>query len=112
MQGEPEEFEVTRRDTHDGVVVVVRGEIDLATINGLETQLATAIQESALVYLDLREVTFIDSAGIRLVVEGARDLAAKPGELVVVRGPKAVQRLFDLVGLDGRVRMVDAPPDE
>ena len=111
MQGEPE-FEVTRRRTPDGVVVVVRGEIDLATIDVVETQLAEAIQEATRVYLDLREVTFIDSAGVRLVVEGARELTAKQGELVVVRGPVAVQRVFDLVGLDGRVRMVDAPPDE
>ena len=111
MQGEPE-FEVTRRRTLDGDVVVVRGEIDLATIDELETQLAAAVQESTLVYLDLREVTFIDSAGIRLVVEGARELGEKQGELLVVRGPVAVQRLFDLVGLDGRVPMVDAPPDE
>jgi anti-anti-sigma factor len=111
MHGEPE-FEVTRRRTQGGVVVVVRGEIDVATIDVVETQLAEAIAESTLVYLDLREVTFVDSAGIRLVVEAARELGAKQGEIVVVRGPAAVQRVFDLVGLEGRVRMVDAPPGE
>ena len=52
-------------------------------------------------------MSFIDSAGVRLIVEFAR-----AGELVVVRGPAAVRRVFDLVGLEGRVRMVDAPPGE
>jgi anti-sigma B factor antagonist len=108
MQGEPD-FEVTSRPTLDGVVVTVRGEIDLVTIDAVQAQLDGA---EGRVYLDLREVSFIDSAGIRLIVEGVRDLDAKGGELVVVRGPSAVQRLFDLVGLDGRVGMVDAPPHE
>ena len=69
-------------------------------------------QRIGYVVLDLREVTFIDSAGVRLVLEGSRALAAAGGELVVVRGGHEVQRLFALVGLDGRVRIVDRPPGE
>ena len=111
MQGEPD-FEVTTRRTTDGVVVAARGEIDLVTVDELQTAIQQATADATRVYLDLREVTFIDSAGIRLVVEGARDLAAREGELVVVRGNTVVKRLFDLVGLEGRVRVVDAPPDE
>ena len=61
--------------------------------------------------LDLREVSFIDSAGLRLVSQ-LRALAADGGALAVVRGPREVQRVFDLVGLDGRVTMLDQPPDE
>ena len=110
MQGEPD-FEVTSRPTPDGVVVGPRGEIDLVTIDDVRAHVDQAL-DARFVYLDLREVTFIDSAGVRLIVEGARDLAQRGGELVVVRGPVAVQRLFDLVGLEGRVRMVDDPPGE
>lgn len=111
MQGEPD-FEVMTRRTVDGAVVTPRGEIDLVTIDEVRARVDEARQQANLVYLDLREVTFIDSAGIRLVVEGARDLAAQGGELIVVRGTAVVSRVFYLVGLDGRVRMVDAPPDE
>ena len=111
MQGGPE-FEVLRRATIDGVVVSPIGEIDLATIDEVRVELDAARAATSLVYLDLRAVTFIDSAGVRLVVEGARDLAQQGGELVVIRGGPEVTRLFELVGLDGRVRMLDAPPGE
>jgi anti-anti-sigma factor len=58
--------------------------------------------------LDLREVSFMDSAGLRLVLEASRAGAS----FAVVRGPREVQRLFDLVGLDeGRLTMLDQPPD-
>jgi len=104
------DFAVSRARAGGAVVVTPVGEIDLSTVDLVRDELEAARGEATLVALDLRAVTFIDSAGIRLVVEGARDLAADGGELVVVRGGPEVTRVFGLVGLDGRVRMVDAPP--
>src|SRR4051794_23933516 len=95
------DFSVTRRRAGDATVVVAAGEMDLATVDAVEAELEAARGEARLVFLDLRAVTFIDSGGIRLVVEGTRRLAADGGELVVVQGPPDVKRVFDLVGLDG-----------
>jgi anti-anti-sigma factor len=106
------DFSVARRRAGDSVVVVPAGEIDLATVDPVRDELDAAGDEAGLVVLDLRAVTFIDSAGIRLILEGTRTLAAAGGELVVVPGPAEVQRVFDLVGLDGRVRTIERPPDE
>jgi anti-anti-sigma factor len=111
MEGGPV-FSVTRRRAGDGVTVEPVGEIDLATVDYVHAQIDAARTEARLVFLDLREVTFIDSAGVRLVLESSRELAADGGELVVVRGPAEVRRVFDLVGLDGRVAMVDEPPGD
>src|SRR5262245_20895402 len=111
MEGEPE-FEVTRGTAAGMVVVTPRGESELATAGEVYAVTEHARAEANQVYLDLREVTFIDSAGVRLVVESARTLQAQGGELVVVRGGPEVRRIFDLVGLDGHVRVVDALPGE
>jgi anti-sigma B factor antagonist len=108
MEGGPV-FSVSRRRAGDGVAVVAVGEIDLATVDAVQAEIDAARAETTLVLLDLRDVTFIDSAGVRLVLEGSRALAAGGGELVVVRGGAEVRRVFDLVGLDGRVKMVDEP---
>jgi len=106
------DFSVTRRSAGEAVVVVPEGEIDLATVDSVRAEIEAARDEAKLVVLDLRRVSFIDSAGIRLVLEGTRALAAAGGEMVVVLGPVEVRRVFGLVGLDGRVRIVDQPPDE
>jgi len=103
-----EDFQVTRA----GSVVVPRGEIDLATIDAVRAQLDAAAADAKLVVLDLRETTFIDSSGIRLIVEAAIAIESGDGELVVVRGGPEVTRVFDLVGLQGRLRILDAPPGE
>lgn len=102
------EFSVTRRPSGEAVVVAPVGEIDLATVDELAQALDAAREEAGSVVLDLREVTFMDSAGLRLVLEASR----AGGAFAVVRGPREVQRLFDLVGLDERrLTMLDQPPD-
>ena len=105
------EFSVTRRRTGEAVVVVPVGEIDLATIDQLESEIEAAAGESTQLVLDLRDISFMDSAGLRLVLQCSRRLAEAGGALTVVRGTREVQRLFDLVGLGGRLTMLDQPPD-
>jgi anti-anti-sigma factor len=103
-----DEFSVSRRRAGDAIVVAPAGEIDLATIDALQAVVDAAAVEAGGVVLDLREVTFIDSAGLRLVLQSSRAIEA----FSVVRGPQEVQRVFDLVGLDERLTMLDRPPGE
>jgi anti-anti-sigma factor len=103
-----DEFSVSRRRVGDAIVVAPAGEIDLATIDDLQAAVDAAAGESEQVVLDLRDVTFIDSAGLRLVLQSSRAIAG----FGVVRGPLEVQRVFDLVGLDDRLTMLDRPPGE
>lgn len=101
-----DEFSVSRRRAGDAIVVAPAGEIDLATIEVLDAEVGAALTDAAHLVLDLREVTFIDSAGLRLVLETSR----KAGRFSVVRGPREVQRVFGLVGLEERLDMLDEPP--
>ena len=101
-----DEFSVSRRRTGDAIVVAPAGEIDLATIDIVEASIQAAIAETDTLVLDLRDVSFIDSAGVRLVLETSRDVP----HFSVVRGPREVQRVFGLVGLDERLTILDEPP--
>ena len=101
-----DEFSVSRRRAGDAIVVAPAGEIDLATVDVVEAAIDAALAESAALVLDLSEVTFIDSAGLRLVLETSR----KAAPFSVVRGQGEVQRVFGLVGLDERLDMLDEPP--
>jgi anti-anti-sigma factor len=90
----------------DGRTLVVAGEIDLASVADL-VGAARAMGEGACSRLDMRGVTFIDSTGIRALIELAR--AAK-GELELVGVQPPVRRVLDLVGLETHLplRVVDA----
>jgi anti-sigma B factor antagonist len=90
--------------------VVLAGELDIASTEMLERELESLEGDSpATLILDLRQVEFIDSTGLRAVI-AANERAREAGRrLVVVRGSNAVERLFTVTQLDRRLEVVDDP---
>ncbi len=89
--------------------VRVAGELDLATSPQLEAALQEAQFGASTVVLDLRALTFIDSAGAR-VIAAAVARARPDGRLMVVRGAPAVEKLLTLTGTAGELETFDLPP--
>ncbi len=94
----------------DAVVVVVSGELDLDSAEKLRDLLRSTQAKAATVVLDLRDVTFIDSSGLSVVV-GHHHLAKSEGFrfAVAVGGAPAVERLLHLTGLSGTLAIVERP---
>jgi anti-sigma B factor antagonist len=82
-------------------VVAVAGEIDLGTVDRIERVVADALAETGEVSLDLREVTFIDSTGLRLLLE-LDDLALAGGRALTMTPSATVTQLLRLTGLERR----------
>jgi anti-anti-sigma factor len=59
--------------------------------------------------LDLRDVQFIDSTGIRLLLQARAQAERARAAFTVVAGPPAVMRVLRLVGLDDQLDIVDEP---
>jgi anti-anti-sigma factor len=94
---------------HLGAVVVApRGDVDMATVDQLRA--ACEPSDGGLV-LDLRRVEFLDTSGINFVLERQRHADADGLSFTVVRGPEHVQRLFDIAGLNHRLRFVADPAE-
>lgn len=105
----PGDFEVLTNRDGATLVVSPRGEIDLATIDLVRAAVAGEQQPGEAVVLDLREVGFMDTSGLRYVLE-LNDRAKQEGfGLLLVRGPRAVQRVFEVSGLEPRLPFVDDP---
>jgi anti-sigma B factor antagonist len=83
----------------DGVLVL-SGEIDSYTATELAERLAG---EPPVDVLDLAAVTFIDSSGLRVLVE-AHQMRIERGTRLALRSPSApVQRLLEISGLAGHL---------
>jgi stage II sporulation protein AA (anti-sigma F factor antagonist) len=91
----------------DGIVVLASGEIDLASVDGLRTQLLELLSSCRRLVLDLREVVFIDSTGLRSLLEVDGASRAAGVEFALVPGPPEVQRLFRLTGTDETLRFIN-----
>jgi anti-sigma B factor antagonist len=86
-------------DDVDGALLLT-GEIDSYTAPELSERLAG---EPPVEVLDLAGVTFIDSSGLRVIVE-AHQRRTAAGSRLVLRAPSAaVQRLLEISGLAGHL---------
>jgi anti-sigma B factor antagonist len=102
-------FEVTvQRD--DGVATItVGGELDLATVPQLYAAVAEH-HDAGLLVLDLTAVTFIDSTGVRVLIQADRSCARSGSRLAVLAGDGPVRRLLELCKLGGRLALVTEHP--
>jgi anti-anti-sigma factor len=92
-------------------LISLTGELDLSGATPLEEKIAelTAREGVRRVVLDLRELEFMDSSGLRTVALAERRLSGAGRELVLVRGRDAVQRVFSVTRMDEHLRFVDDP---
>jgi anti-anti-sigma factor len=105
----PAALDVRRVDHPLGVVLTLAGELDLATAPVLQERLDAAMRAKATVVIDLSGLRFIDSSGLRLLVQAEQQLCDSGGQLVLVRGARAVHRLFELTRLDSHFEFSDSP---
>ena len=82
--------------------IVVRGELDLATMPFLAAQLARAARdEPGRLVFDLSGTRFMDCGSARLITTAGQWLP--DGGRPVIRGPRpGVRRVLELTGLDAR----------
>lgn len=105
-------FEVDVERGEGRAVVRVSGEFDLAATEVVEgALLAVEGAGNGLVVLDLREVTFLDSTGLRTITSADHRAREAGRELRIVRGAEQIQKLLYLTGMDKILPLVDDPEE-
>jgi len=103
------DFDLTIEQRGDRVLVNLRGELDISTGMRLEADLERLERERPeVIVLDLRGLDFMDSTGLRIIINA--DARAREGgrRFVLIRGNDMVQRLLSVTRLDERLEIVDA----
>ena len=105
-------FELQTTDEPYGTRAALTGEIDLSTVDDAEIQLRSAIEHgNGLLAIDLRQVTFLDSSGLRLLLRINKELGDAGRRLIVVQGPRRVARVFELTGAEKQLEVVSDPAE-
>jgi len=84
------------------------GELDLASAPTLERALEAPIEQGGVIGLDVAELTFMDSTGIKVLVH-ARRLLGERGRVVLFEPTSAVRRVIQICGLHEMFDLEDAP---
>ncbi|HXE45249.1 MAG TPA: STAS domain-containing protein [Conexibacter sp.] len=98
-------------ETDGGTVrLALTGELDIAGAARVEQELERIEQQPpATIVLDLRQLAFMDSTGLRVIVAADGRARERGWRLVIVRGSATVQRIIEMTRLDERLEIVDDP---
>lgn len=98
--------------TNGRLDAALSGEIDLSTVAELEQRLEDPLHGGpTLLVLDLRQVTFLDSSGLRLLLRLDERQRGLGGRMVLVQGGRRVARVLELTGAGERLEMVTDPSE-
>lgn len=104
------DFSVEVRGERGATVVVVSGELDLQTSPQLEERLGDAIRADAeVVVLDLRQVEFMDSTGLRVLITTHQQALEAGKRFGLVPGPEQIERVLRLTRVDELLTIVQTP---
>jgi anti-sigma B factor antagonist len=105
-------FSVETDSLGEGTVVSLGGDLDLSTAKRAEQAIEDAEKASPpLLAIDLRGLSFMDSTGLRVVVSADKRATRANRRLVIIQGPAAVRRVFEITRLDERLTIVDTPEE-
>jgi anti-sigma B factor antagonist len=90
--------------------LILEGELDIASAPALEERLS-AVEDGhpARLVIDLGGLAFIDSTGLRVLLQANARAGDGAHELVLRPGADAVQRVFETTGVRGAFRFEPAP---
>ena len=96
----PDMLEVVVSKRGRSRTISLKGELDIATAPDLE-ELLTKSRKDGLdaLKVDLRGLDFIDSNGLRVLVEAWKSCFKEGVTFTLAPGPRQVQRVFDVAGL-------------
>ncbi len=79
------------------LTVSVSGKIDTATAPELESFIADNIDGITELILDLAEVEYVSSAGLRALLQAQKDMN-KQGSMKIINISVSVKEIFDMIG--------------
>lgn len=105
------DFELERMDDTVQVHLRLKGDLDLYNAPAFDDALVAVEGEKwPTLVLDLRELQFVDSMALRLIMRTQARAEQDGRRLVIVRGPAFLDRVLKVAGLAEHLELVDEPP--
>lgn len=104
----PPRFVCTVEPARDCVIVRPEGELDMATAPTLEDHIAE-LRSTGFdhVVVDLSGLTFMDSTGLRLLIQHSHHAAGNGTRFSLIPGDRPIERVFDIAGVRSELEFVE-----
>lgn len=106
-----EHLRIEVRQEPDRAVVCLHGELDLASAPLLQSEIENIADDDGALVLDLEDLQFIDSTGLRIILATHERSRERGQEFAVTRGSQQVQRLLSITRVGEHLRIVESPDE-
>lgn len=91
---------ITEIRTEKGMILKPEGRVDANTYSELQEKILLAFQKNNHLELDFGEVSYLSSAGLRVLLIGQKTAAAKAGSMVLKNVCSDVMKVIKMSGFD------------
>ena len=84
----------------DNIILVISGRIEAINSDELQNAILKAFQRNKNVILDMNDVPYISSAGLRALLIGMKTANSKGGKFLLINCSAAVKEIIRVTGLD------------
>lgn len=88
---------ITKQENGTELIIAIKGRLDTATAPQLESELKASIGNTTVLILDLSEIEYISSAGLRVLLFAQRTMN-KQGVMKVTHVNETVLEVFEITG--------------
>jgi anti-sigma B factor antagonist len=104
----PDHLQITIEEAGSAHVVKLRGDLDLGSADDLRARLNDVeLDGKPEVVVDLRDLAFLDSSGLRELIVASRSAATIGRRFALIAGRDEIQRVFSISGTAERFEWVD-----
>jgi anti-anti-sigma factor len=93
-------MEVIITQSGDKLILGIRGKLSAATAEEFGAEVDAAIDESNQIEMDFKEVSYLASAGLRVLISAQKKLNACKGVLTLRNVSEEILEVFQITGLD------------
>ena len=90
-------MKITKKQDGSALVIALEGRLDTTTAPELEAELKTCLDGIADLTLDLTNLDYISSAGLRVLLSAHKTMM-KQGQMKVTNASEIVREVFDVTG--------------
>jgi anti-sigma B factor antagonist len=101
QQGEKKAMDIAQKEARGVVTLTLQGKLSAATAEAFDKAVASALPKATKrLVIDFKDVSYLASAGIRVLVKSQKKLAAGKIEMVLRNVKSQVKEIFEMAGLD------------
>lgn len=97
-------MEIKTEEEGNKLTIAVSGRVD--TVTAPELEAALKFGDATCVVIDLADVPYMSSAGLRLLLVAHKTMSAKGGELRIANVQEDVREVLDITGFSGILNLV------